>query len=79
MFEERQSSLIFKVIASERKTGYSIWMVDRENPPGWEDFGHVRGSANECLAFIQEQRRRERGSRDSSVAGDDWLASAAGY
>jgi amino acid adenylation domain-containing protein len=31
---------------------YSIWPVDRENPPGWQDVGHS-GTKAECLAHIR--------------------------
>ena len=32
---------------------YSLWFVDRENPPGWEDAGKT-GTKEECLAFVEE-------------------------
>lgn len=32
---------------------YSIWPVERENPPGWRDGGKT-GSKTECLAYVAE-------------------------
>ena len=33
---------------------YSIWPIDRENPPGWKDGGQS-GLKEECLAYIQTE------------------------
>ncbi len=32
---------------------YSIWLADREPPAGWQAVG-VRGSKDDCLAYIEE-------------------------
>lgn len=32
---------------------YSLWFVDRDNPPGWTDAGK-QGSKEECLAYVEE-------------------------
>ena len=32
---------------------YSIWLVDKPAPNGWQEVGK-RGSKAECLAFIEE-------------------------
>jgi len=46
---------------------YSLWPLDRENPPGWRDAGRT-GTRSECLDFIKQawtdmvplsQRRKE--------------------
>jgi MbtH protein len=60
MREERQMDLIFKVIVNHEGNGYSFWIADREDPPGWRDAGQVRGSAMECLAYIKELSFRGR-------------------
>ena len=59
MHEEFQKKLVFKVIVSNEKQ-YSLWLLDREEPPGWRDTGKMRGSATECLAYIREFYFRER-------------------
>lgn len=41
-----------KVVVNDEEQ-YSIWPVDRENPPGWRDTG-TTGSKEQCLAFIDE-------------------------
>lgn len=46
---------------------YSLWPLDRENPPGWRDAGRT-GTRSECLDYIKQvwtdmvplsQRRKE--------------------
>ncbi len=32
---------------------YSIWLADRDIPPGWNEAGKT-GSKTECLAYIKE-------------------------
>ena len=59
MREEFQQKLIFKVIVNE-EDHYSLWLVDREDPPGWRDIGEMRASAMECLDYIEELYFRER-------------------
>ncbi len=43
---------IYKVVINEEEQ-YSIWLVYRENPPGWKDVGK-QGSKAECLSYIKE-------------------------
>ncbi|HWE38985.1 MAG TPA: MbtH family protein [Isosphaeraceae bacterium] len=31
---------------------YSLWPIDRANPPGWDDAG-CTGTRADCLAFIE--------------------------
>ena len=44
--------IIFKVIVNHRENAYSLWVAEREDPPGWQDAGLVRGTARECLDYI---------------------------
>lgn len=39
-----------KVVVNDEEQ-YSIWPVNRENPPGWRDSGKT-GTKQECLAYI---------------------------
>jgi MbtH protein len=32
---------------------YSLWPLERENPPGWTDAGKS-GPKEECLAYVEE-------------------------
>ncbi len=41
-----------KVVVNHEEQ-YSIWPMDRENPPGWGDVG-MTGKKAECLAFIDQ-------------------------
>lgn len=50
--EEQEYSVIYKVVVNHEEQ-YSIWPVDRENPPGWRDAGRS-GPKEECLAYIKE-------------------------
>ena len=43
---------ICKVVVNDEEQ-YSIWFVDRANPPGWRDAGK-EGTKEECLAYIVE-------------------------
>jgi MbtH protein len=54
MREQSLNGITFKIIICSHEGGYSIWPVDRENPPGWLDAGPVRASARECLAIIND-------------------------
>ncbi len=65
MREKQKTALIFKVIVSYDNKGYSLWIADREDPPGWRDAGLLRGSATECLACISENGFRERQHRSA--------------
>jgi MbtH protein len=42
----------YKVVVNHEEQ-YSIWLSDRDNPPGWRDAGKV-GSKEECLAYVSE-------------------------
>lgn len=42
----------FKVVVNHEEQ-YSIWPVERENPPGWRDAGKT-GKKQECLEYIKE-------------------------
>jgi len=43
---------IYKVVVNHEEQ-YSIWPVDRENPPGWNDAGKT-GTKDVCLNYIKE-------------------------
>ena len=47
-----EDTLIYKVVVNHEEQ-YSLWPVDRENPPGWNDAGY-HGTKAECLAYIEE-------------------------
>jgi MbtH protein len=48
---------------------YSLWAIDRPNPPGWEDAG-CAGTRAECLDFIERNWTDMRPlSRRASGAG----------
>ncbi|GHO97468.1 antibiotic synthesis protein MbtH [Reticulibacter mediterranei] len=50
--EKQEETAMYKVVLNHEEQ-YSIWPVDRENPPGWRDAGQ-RGTKSECLAYIKE-------------------------
>ncbi len=41
----------YKVVVNDEEQ-YSIWPVDRQNPPGWRDEG-TRGPKADCLAHVE--------------------------
>jgi MbtH protein len=47
-----QDQTVYKVVVNHEEQ-YSIWWVDRENAPGWNDAGKS-GTREECLAYIEE-------------------------
>lgn len=47
-----EDQTIYKVVMNDEMQ-YSIWFVDRENPPGWADAGR-EGLREDCLAYIEE-------------------------
>ena len=49
---DKNDNDIYKVVVNHEEQ-YSIWPVDRENPPGWTDVGK-QGPKAECLAQIKE-------------------------
>ena len=50
--EEQEDTTIYKVVINHEEQ-YSIWPLERENPPGWQD-AEKSGSKSECLAYIKE-------------------------
>jgi MbtH protein len=50
--EEHEDTTIYKVVINHEEQ-YSIWPLERENPPGWQD-GGKSGLKSECLAYIKE-------------------------
>jgi MbtH protein len=50
--EQQDDTRNYKVVINHEEQ-YSIWFVERENPPGWKDVGKS-GTKQECLAYIKE-------------------------
>jgi MbtH protein len=50
--EMKENETLYKVVLNHEEQ-YSMWPVERENPPGRRDAGK-RGSEEECLAYIKE-------------------------
>jgi MbtH protein len=50
--DDEEDTTVYKVVLNHEEQ-YSIWPVDRDNPPGWRDGGKT-GAKAECLAFIKE-------------------------
>ncbi len=46
------SATIYKVVI-DRESQYSIWSLDKELPPGWQEAGKT-GTEKERLEFINE-------------------------
>ena len=51
-WDEEDDDQQYKVVLNHEEQ-YSIWMVDRENPLGWNDGGKA-GTKQECLDYIEE-------------------------
>jgi uncharacterized protein YbdZ (MbtH family) len=49
--EDHENNLEYKVVVNHEEQ-YSIWPVDRENAPGWQDVGQ-QGSKAVCLEYIK--------------------------
>jgi MbtH protein len=49
---DAEDARIYKVVINHEEQ-YSIWLEDRECPPGWREVGKV-GPKAECLAYIGE-------------------------
>ena len=49
---EQDDTATYKVVVNHEEQ-YSLWPVDRENPPGWQNAGKS-GLKAECLAYIEE-------------------------
>jgi len=47
-----EDTAIYKIVVNHEGQ-YSIWPADRENAPGWNDYG-FSGPKEECLARIEE-------------------------
>ena len=50
--EHQDDTRMYKVVINQEEQ-YSIWFVERENPPGWKDVGKS-GTKQECLNYIKE-------------------------
>jgi MbtH protein len=50
--DEKEHSTTYKVVVNHEEQ-YSIWLMERENAPGWRDAGKS-GTKEECLAYIKE-------------------------
>lgn len=69
---DEEERTLYKVVVNHEEQ-YSIWLVDRENPPGWRDAGKT-GSKAECLAYIKDvwidmrplSLRKKMGQREKS-------------
>ena len=50
--DEAEDITNYKVVVNHEEQ-YSIWPIDRENAPGWNDTGKS-GLKTDCLAYIKE-------------------------
>lgn len=50
--DDRQDDIIYRVVHNQEEQ-FSIWPINKANPPGWTD-GGKSGSKAECLAYIKE-------------------------
>lgn len=50
--DEAEDITNYKVVVNHEEQ-YSIWPIDRENAPGWNDTGKS-GLKADCLAYIKE-------------------------
>ncbi len=53
MYTDSQNDTIQYKAVINHEGQYSIWSVDRPNPPGWLDAGKA-GTKADCLAYIKE-------------------------
>jgi MbtH protein len=53
--DESEDARTYRVVVNEEEQ-YSIWLDDREPPPGWKDAGKS-GVKAECLAYIKQTWR----------------------
>jgi MbtH protein len=51
-FEEDEDTRDYRVVVNHEEQ-YSIWLAERDLPPGWRAEGKV-GKKDECLAHIKE-------------------------
>lgn len=50
--DDTEDTTTYRVLVNDEEQ-YSLWLADRESPPGWRDTGR-RGSKAECLAYVRE-------------------------
>lgn len=50
--DEQRDARTYLVVRNDEEQ-YSIWLADRELPPGWHAEG-TRGTRDECLAHIDQ-------------------------
>ena len=50
--DDDDDGIIYKVVVNHEEQ-YSIWLLERPNPPGWRDAGRS-GARAECLSYIAE-------------------------
>jgi MbtH protein len=50
--DDQEDTTTYKVVVNHEEQ-YSIWPLDRENPPGWSEVGKS-GPKSECLEYIKE-------------------------
>lgn len=50
--DDQEDMTTYKVVVNHEEQ-YSIWPLDRENPPGWREVGKS-GPKSECLEYIKE-------------------------
>jgi uncharacterized protein YbdZ (MbtH family) len=49
---DSKDTTIYKVVVNHEEQ-YSIWHIDRENAPGWNDIGKS-GTKQECLTYVEQ-------------------------
>lgn len=49
---DERDDITYRVVVNHEEQ-YSIWPVDRQLPPGWNEAGKS-GAKHECLAYIDE-------------------------
>jgi len=52
MSEAEEDTALYKVVVNH-EAQYSIWPLDRANPPGWTDAGQS-GTKEDCLTYVSE-------------------------
>jgi MbtH protein len=50
-YSETEDNRTYKVVVNHEEQ-YSIWLFDRDNPPGWQDAGKS-GNKADCLEYIK--------------------------
>jgi MbtH protein len=49
---KEDDATFYKVVVNHEEQ-YSLWPLNRDNPPGWKDTGKS-GTRGECLTYIKE-------------------------